>query len=75
MHFYSFGVERIGGLHILKWGLGLVGKLTLDEDLHRWCNNSTVKKFKALPFIVGWGIWLASNAQIFEGRFVPPIQC
>jgi hypothetical protein len=25
--------------------------------------------------MVAWGIWLASNALIFEDRFVPSIQC
>lgn len=37
--------------------------------------NVTVKRYKALPLIVPWGIWLSRNASLFEDRYLLPLQC
>nr|KUM45126.1 hypothetical protein ABT39_MTgene4045 [Picea glauca] len=40
-----------------------------------WHEKPELKEFKASLLILSLGIWLARNADIFEGKFIPPFQC
>jgi hypothetical protein len=42
---------------------GIRGGNTIDEGLKKWGKNYVVKKYKSVPLIFGWVIWLESNAQ------------
>lgn len=34
-----------------------------------------MRKFKALPSILAWSIWLARNVSVFYDNIIRPIQC
>jgi hypothetical protein len=34
-----------------------------------------LKEIRALPVVVSYGIWLARNSEMFQGKVVPSFQC
>jgi len=45
---------------------------SLDQAWSNWITNPSFKKFKSLPLIVIWGLWLARNNSIFSDKAIPP---
>jgi hypothetical protein len=40
-----------------------------------WCESRNAKNFKALTIIISSGICLARNANSFDDKLIPCIQC
>jgi hypothetical protein len=36
--------------------------------------KNTLKHFQVVPILVSWGLWLARNASLFEGKSWPTIK-
>jgi hypothetical protein len=39
---------------------------SIEESLLPWFQAHKLKKYRAIPYLVLWGVWLAQNALIFE---------
>jgi hypothetical protein len=46
-----------------------------EEAFRIWYINKDMKKFRALPLNIAWGIWLARNLKLFEGHETLPLKC
>lgn len=43
------------------------------EGWHNWCIDPGLRKFRALPLLVIWGVWLARNQYIFSDKVCLPV--
>jgi hypothetical protein len=42
----------------------------MDENFKDWFTERELKAYRALPYLVVWGIWLAWNAIIFKDQLL-----
>jgi hypothetical protein len=47
---------------------------SLEGRLGLWDGNREVKRLKALPLIVAWGIWISRDTCLLNDRYIFPIQ-
>ena len=47
----------------------------VEVDLRSWHVKKDTKKIRALPLNIAWGIWLARNLKLFEGKETLPLKC
>jgi hypothetical protein len=46
----------------------------IDEGLRIWTNKKDVDNLKVIPIIMGWGLWLARNVNLFKEKEVLALQ-
>jgi hypothetical protein len=49
----------------------LWNKESLEGCFSVWFGKKELKPLKAIMYLTLWGIWLAHNLIMFEGKFVP----
>ena len=49
-------------------------KGSLIDNFKEWFDKRELKNFRAVPYLVIWGIYLARNSSIFEDKQTPPFQ-
>jgi hypothetical protein len=47
----------------------------IEEAFRSWYAKKDTKKIKALPLNIAWGVWLARNLKLFEGKETLPLKC
>jgi len=40
----------------------------VELSFRLWFSNKDTKKIKVLPLNIAWGVWLAKNLKLFEGK-------
>jgi hypothetical protein len=45
------------------------------QNVWVWCANKNIKKITSLPLNIAWGVWLAKNLKLFEGKETLPLKC
>jgi hypothetical protein len=45
----------------------------VEESFKEYFTLSIFKVFQSVPILVAWGIWLAHNDRIFEGKVISPL--
>ncbi|KAH9304995.1 hypothetical protein KI387_009399, partial [Taxus chinensis] len=48
---------------------------TVEVCLQNSFQRTELKAYRALPLVMSWGIWLASNTDIFQDRHIVLFQC
>jgi hypothetical protein len=60
--------EEVKGLNRLR---NIWSDSSIEEALRSWCENENVKRFRAYPLLLSYGIWLTKNVEFFEEKFIP----
>jgi hypothetical protein len=47
----------------------------IEEAFRSWYSRKDTKKIKSLPLNIAWGVWLARNLSLFEGKETLPLKC
>jgi hypothetical protein len=47
----------------------------IEEAFRSWYSKKDTKKIRSLPLNIAWGVWLARNLKLFEGKETLPLKC
>jgi hypothetical protein len=47
----------------------------IEEAFRSWYAKKDTKKIISLPLNIAWGVWLAMNLKLFEGKETLPLKC